>query len=310
MAIIKPEQLSSGSYNISGSFSGSFAGDGSNLTNLPNQSFNTGSFVTTSSFNAFTGSYNTGSFTGSFIGNGSGLTNLPTLSFNTSSLATTGSNTFVGNQIVTGSVTSTTGFTGSLFGIATTSSYVLNAVSASYSVTASFATSALTASFSLTSPLGKKITQSSTTLINQYQAPAGLTNTMVFSASIISTPGQIIDVDFLARNNSGLSTALRVYVNSSATTAGATQIGNFTIDPTTDLMVRFTHRFVVVRDSLRTNNWFLIGSDALGYNTDIVYGAGEYFTETALGSATLLEKPFIIATLNQSGSLIAASINY
>jgi hypothetical protein len=35
MALIKPEQLRSGSYEISGSFSGSFQGDGSQLTNLP-----------------------------------------------------------------------------------------------------------------------------------------------------------------------------------------------------------------------------------------------------------------------------------
>jgi hypothetical protein len=34
----------------------------------PGANINTGSFVTTSSFNAFTSSYNTGSFTGSFIG--------------------------------------------------------------------------------------------------------------------------------------------------------------------------------------------------------------------------------------------------
>jgi len=38
----------------------------------------TSSFVSTSSFNAFTSSYNTGSFTGSFIGDGSGLTGLST----------------------------------------------------------------------------------------------------------------------------------------------------------------------------------------------------------------------------------------
>lgn len=37
---------------------------------------NTGSFVTTGSFNAFTSSYNTGSFTGSFTGDGSGLTGI------------------------------------------------------------------------------------------------------------------------------------------------------------------------------------------------------------------------------------------
>jgi hypothetical protein len=37
MAIIKPEQLSSGTYSISGSFSGSFHGDGSDLNNLPQE---------------------------------------------------------------------------------------------------------------------------------------------------------------------------------------------------------------------------------------------------------------------------------
>ena len=35
MAIIKPQQLSSEFYTISGSFSGSFHGDGSDLTNFP-----------------------------------------------------------------------------------------------------------------------------------------------------------------------------------------------------------------------------------------------------------------------------------
>lgn len=35
MAIIKPKQLSSEFYTISGSFSGSFHGDGSDLTNVP-----------------------------------------------------------------------------------------------------------------------------------------------------------------------------------------------------------------------------------------------------------------------------------
>lgn len=54
--------------NLTGSFTGSFTGDGSGLTNLPIQNIDTGSLVTTSSFNAFTSSYNTGSFTGSFSG--------------------------------------------------------------------------------------------------------------------------------------------------------------------------------------------------------------------------------------------------
>ena len=100
MAILKPEQLSPGPYNISGSFSGSFTGDGSRLINLPNQSFDTGSFVTTSSFNNFTASYNSGSFTGSFVG----------VLVGTASNATTAS--YIQN--------------------AQTASYVLNAVSASF----------------------------------------------------------------------------------------------------------------------------------------------------------------------------------
>jgi len=114
MAVIKPEQLSSGPYDISGSFSGSFSGDGSNLINIPTQSFETGSFVTTSSFNfltssfeSFTGSYNTGSFTGSFTGDGSELT---------------------------GVVSSSYSETSSYIETAQTASYVLNAVSASYSL--------------------------------------------------------------------------------------------------------------------------------------------------------------------------------
>jgi hypothetical protein len=45
MAIIKPEQLSSGTYSISGSFSGSFHGDGSNLNNLPSNVISTGSYA-------------------------------------------------------------------------------------------------------------------------------------------------------------------------------------------------------------------------------------------------------------------------
>jgi hypothetical protein len=62
-----------------GSYTGSFVGDGSGLTNLP---IDTSDLVTTSSFNDFTSSYNTGSFTGSFIGDGSGLINLDIFNVN------------------------------------------------------------------------------------------------------------------------------------------------------------------------------------------------------------------------------------
>ncbi|CAB4124823.1 hypothetical protein UFOVP54_32 [uncultured Caudovirales phage] len=83
---------------------------------------NTGSFVTTSSFNAFTSSYSTGSFTGSFIGTHTGslfgtsswAINAQTASFyaetdpiftaKSGSFATTGSNIFKGTQTITGSL--------------------------------------------------------------------------------------------------------------------------------------------------------------------------------------------------------------
>ena len=42
MARIRPEQLTSGSYNITGSFTGSFIGDGSGLTDL---NFNTFPYI-------------------------------------------------------------------------------------------------------------------------------------------------------------------------------------------------------------------------------------------------------------------------
>lgn len=85
-------------------------------------SINTGSFATTSSFNAFTSSYNTGSFTGSFIGSFTGslfgtsswAINAQTASFyaetdpiftaKSGSFATTGSNIFKGTQTITGSL--------------------------------------------------------------------------------------------------------------------------------------------------------------------------------------------------------------
>lgn len=98
---------------------------------------NTGSFVTTSSFNSFTASYTTGSFTGSFRGDGSGLINLPIPVIDTSSLATTGSNIFIGNQVITGSITSSLGFFG-------TASYAL---SSSQAVTASYTLLAQSASY-------------------------------------------------------------------------------------------------------------------------------------------------------------------
>lgn len=82
--LIKGKQIS---INLTGSFTGSFTGTlegtSSYATNAlsaswaPMPIFDTGSLLTTSSFNEFSASYNTGSFTGSFTGDGSGLVNIP-----------------------------------------------------------------------------------------------------------------------------------------------------------------------------------------------------------------------------------------
>jgi hypothetical protein len=138
----------------------------------PGETPSTGSFVLTSSFNAFTASYyldsasfntnilnnsssislfsesfeifsesyNTGSFTGSFYGDGSNLTGIVSSKWTgsnpitregnveiTGSLTISGSSTFIniGPAIFSGSVTSIGGFTGSLLGTADSSSYAL-----------------------------------------------------------------------------------------------------------------------------------------------------------------------------------------
>jgi hypothetical protein len=70
--------------NFTGSFSGSFIGDGSGLTGV----------ASTGSFNTFTASFNTGSFTGSFTGDGSGLVNV-----------TAWNGVLNGNAQITGSLT-------------------------------------------------------------------------------------------------------------------------------------------------------------------------------------------------------------
>ncbi len=135
MALIKPEQLRSGSYNITGSFSGSFYGDGSNLNNLPIPYIDTGSFVTTSSFNNFTSSYYTDS--SSFEGRVTDLENFSS-SLDASFVSEVEFSAFT-SSYNTGSFSGS--FTGDLIGNAD------SATSASYALTASYVENAQTASY-------------------------------------------------------------------------------------------------------------------------------------------------------------------
>jgi len=136
--IYNPQSPQNQTTNYYGNFSGSFIGDGSGLINLPIANIDTGSLVTTSSFdnftssyyedsssfdnrisninfdtsslltsssfNNFTSSYNTGSFTGSFIGDGSQLTGIVSSKW-TSSLGDISRDS---NVSITGSLTTQT----------------------------------------------------------------------------------------------------------------------------------------------------------------------------------------------------------
>jgi hypothetical protein len=125
MALIKPEQLRSGSYNITGSFTGSFYGNGSNIVGVVSASYATSAsyaisasyeinYETSSSYAetasiAYTASYVSSSningvilsasyaLTASYSLNGGGGGSIDTGSF-----ATTGSNTFIGDQTIDG----------------------------------------------------------------------------------------------------------------------------------------------------------------------------------------------------------------
>ena len=128
-------------------------------TNISNNSSSIS--LLSESFETFSGSYNTGSFTGSFYGDGSNLTGIISSKWTgsnpitregnveiTGSLIISGSSTFIniGPAIFSGSVTSVSGFTGSLLGTAESASYALTA---SYALNAD--TSIDTGSFVTTS---------------------------------------------------------------------------------------------------------------------------------------------------------------
>ena len=119
--------------SYSGSFSGSFFGDGGGLTNIKSSNISgsviSASYAATASF--LLGSVVSASYalTASFALNGGGGSTFPF----------TGSAIITGSLVVTGSTISTLGFTGSLFG---TSSWATNALTASRILTQTDSTNA------------------------------------------------------------------------------------------------------------------------------------------------------------------------
>jgi hypothetical protein len=241
MRQFKPGQLQTGSlYPIT-------ASNAVTASYAMNANVNTGSLVTTASFNSFTASYTTGSFTGSFRGDGSGLTNLPIPIIDTGSLVTTASFTaYTASQALvsqsfnsrintlTASIDTltisyngftssyTTGsFTGSFTGTLTgTASWAQNAVTASYvtlaqtasyvlnAISSSYATNALSASYANTASyvniLSQQIILSGSLKLDPTQDPdpagSDLDSTVLFQSSSNTALGY----DLYVRQNGNL----------------------------------------------------------------------------------------------------------
>lgn len=116
MAIIRPEQLSSGSYNITGSFTGSFRGDGSQLTGIVSSKWSGSNPITRVSDVEITGSLRvTGGVTSSLFGTSSWAVNALTASYLSTYIPPF---PFTGSAVISGSLsvigpTNLSGTTGS-----------------------------------------------------------------------------------------------------------------------------------------------------------------------------------------------------
>jgi len=229
------------SYNT-GSFTGSFTGvlygTASNSTTSETASYynetdpiftaKSASFTTTSSFNAFTSSYNSGSFSGSFSGSIYGTasysTNSETSSYSisssyysetdpifvaksgsfattgsnvfrgnqtvTGSLFTSGSNTLVGNTYITGSLEVLNGVTGSLSG---TSSWAVNSNSASFAVSSSKAESSSFATTAISATTA--VTASSILGGKATHIPYFITDTTLATSSIYQSSSSTVIIN-------------------------------------------------------------------------------------------------------------------
>jgi hypothetical protein len=179
-----------------------------------------GDFVTTSSFNAFTGSYNTGSFTGSFTGS---LFGTASWAFSSSQALTasyvanivtfpyTGSAIITGSLTVTGSINATS-ITSSLFGTSSWAQSASQALTASflpvatYQITSSWAVSssrAITSSYALTASY---ITASN--VQGPYGSNSILSASYSLSASYVSPGGSNTYVQFNSNNTFAGDSAL------------------------------------------------------------------------------------------------------
>jgi hypothetical protein len=290
MALIKPEQLRSGSYSISGSFSGSFYGDGSGLTNLPTQSFDTSSFVTTSSFNSFTSSYYTDSSSFS-----TRVTNLEDFSssldatfatdaeLNAATASLSASISYLSSSFETFSGSYNTGsFTGSFIGDLTgTASY---ATSASYAISASYEINYETSSsYAETASIAESASYASTASYVTLSQTASYVQTAQTASyvNLAQTASYYNETDpvFTAKSGSLATTGSNIFNGNQTISGTLHQSGTFYPDQI---------------------DWF---SSSIGYDT------GSYILTTTVNGLTTYANYQDVATIINSGVVLTSSFN-
>jgi hypothetical protein len=137
--------------------------------------------------------------------------------------------------------------------------------------------------------------------------PSGATNTLVFSANVFSAAGQIVDLDFLVRSTTSFVPRLRFYVNSSNTLTGATQLVFFDGPSTINNVVRYFRRYAVTLESGTT--FALYGAEFSAAFSDFSPDTQPFISFSSLGFA-VLTNTWILITLNNSGQLLAGTVEY
>jgi hypothetical protein len=237
-----------------------------------------------------------------------------------------------GNSEVTGSLNVTAGITGSLLG---TASYATQALSTSWGsiagtlsnqtdLSSSLATKQATLVSGTTiktvnsqsilgsgnlSVGGTTISKIVSSSINQYQAAAGATTTLMFAAQLTgSDVGQTIDLDVLVYNPTpSLSNnpRLRIYLNSTPSLSGAAQFESMNNFAQYEYAIqRFSRRFFLLKDEF--NQYTFYG--ATGFPSD--YSAGNYLVSIPASIFTGFTKNYLIITLDQSAVLLAATVKF
>jgi hypothetical protein len=190
----------------------------------------------------------------------------------TGSFAVTGSNTFIGNQIITGSLNVTQGITGSLFGTAsyaTTSSYLIQAVSSSYSVSSSLAQ---TASFIATASWASN---SVTASYVRNAVSASFSSTASYTPNYLSLSGGTITGNLIIYGTASISYLNVNYESASIIySSGSNQFGDATNDTQTLIGTVFVSGSQQITGSLNVSQGI----------TGSLFGTASYSTQ-ALSSS-------------------------